>query len=117
MPANGGLLRIGYPSPGSETGRSGSEIANSLRRIFEIFPFSGDRGRRPGSIYTACPASQSCPRACGSPGKCQRVFRRVIENHLIRTDTFCRKTLSVGRLARFLTKAHQSIFGWAFAKS
>ncbi len=41
-PANGGLLRIGYQSPGSEIGVSGSEIADSLRRIFEIFPFSGD---------------------------------------------------------------------------
>jgi hypothetical protein len=59
MPANGGLLRIGYPSPGSKTGRCGSEIADSLRQIFEIFPFSGDRGRRPGSIYTAWPGQQS----------------------------------------------------------
>jgi len=45
--ANGGLLRIGYPSPGSETGRGGSEIANSLRRIFEKLRFweiaAGDR--------------------------------------------------------------------------
>src|ERR1700730_10105095 len=46
MPANGGLLRIGYRSPGSEIGRCGSEIADSLRRIFEIFPFSGDSDRR-----------------------------------------------------------------------
>jgi hypothetical protein len=52
-PANGGLLRIGYRSPGSEIGVSGSEIADSLRRIFEIFPFSGDCDRRPGSIGTA----------------------------------------------------------------
>jgi len=52
-PANGGLFRIGYRSPGSEIGRYGSEIADSLRQIFEIFPFSGDGGRRPGSIYTA----------------------------------------------------------------
>src|ERR1700682_578382 len=52
-PANGGVLRIGYQSPGSETGRFGSEIADSLRQIFEIFPFSGDSGRRPGSIGTA----------------------------------------------------------------
>jgi hypothetical protein len=48
-PANGGVLRIGYQSPGSETGRFGSEIADSLRQKFEIFPFSGDGGRRPGS--------------------------------------------------------------------
>src|SRR3981189_2749709 len=53
MPANGGLLRIGYWSPGSEIGRCGSEIADSLRRIFEIFPFSGDSDRRLGSIGTA----------------------------------------------------------------
>jgi hypothetical protein len=55
-------LRIGYQSPGSETGRGGSEIADSLRQIFEIFPFSGDRGRRPGSICTAWPSSE-----CHSP--------------------------------------------------
>jgi hypothetical protein len=49
MPANGRLLRIGYRSPGSEIGRCGSESADSLRRIFEIFPFretaTGDRVR------------------------------------------------------------------------
>jgi hypothetical protein len=53
MPANGGLLRIGYRSPGSQIGRCGSEIADSLRRIFEIFPFLGDSDRRPSSIGTA----------------------------------------------------------------
>src|ERR1700676_5486809 len=57
-PANCGLLRIGYRSPGSGIGVSGSEIADSLRRIFEIFPFSGDWRRRPGSICTACPSMQ-----------------------------------------------------------
>ena len=51
MPANGGLLRIGYRSPDSEIGRCRSEIADSLWQIFEIFPFLGDRDRRPGSIY------------------------------------------------------------------
>ncbi len=58
---NGGLLRIGYRSPGSGIGVSGSEIADSLRRIFEIFPFSGDWGRRPGSICTAWPSLQCHP--------------------------------------------------------
>ena len=53
MPANGGLFRIGYRSPGSEIGCCGSEITDSLRRIFEIFPFSGDSDGRPGSIGTA----------------------------------------------------------------
>src|ERR1700738_3022884 len=52
-PANGGLLRIGYRSPGSGIGGSGSEIADRLRRTFEIFPLSGDCDRRPGSIGTA----------------------------------------------------------------
>ena len=37
----------------SEFGHFRLGIADSLRPIFEIFPFSGDRGRRPGSIYTA----------------------------------------------------------------
>jgi hypothetical protein len=48
MPANGGLLRIRYRSPGSQIGRCRREIADSLRRMFEIFPFLGDRDRRPG---------------------------------------------------------------------
>jgi hypothetical protein len=48
MPANGGLLRIRYRSPGSQIGRCRREIADSLQRIFEIFPFLGDRDRRPG---------------------------------------------------------------------
>src|SRR5882762_9615197 len=59
MPANGGLLRIGYRSPGSQVGRCGSEIADSLRRIFEIFPFLGDSDWRLGSIGTAWRAAQS----------------------------------------------------------
>src|SRR6266550_6726231 len=42
MPANGGLLRIDYRSPGSEIGRCGSEIAQSLQTLPRIFPFSGD---------------------------------------------------------------------------
>jgi hypothetical protein len=42
MPANGGLLRIGSPSPDSEFGHFRLEIADSLRPIFEIFPLSGD---------------------------------------------------------------------------
>jgi hypothetical protein len=54
-PANGGILRIGTRSPGSEFGHFRIGIADSLRPIFEIFPFSGDRGRRPGSICTAWP--------------------------------------------------------------
>src|SRR6202171_4849223 len=58
-PANGGLLRIGYRSPGSEIGRCGTQIAESLRRIFEIFPFSGDSGWRLGSILTAWRTRQS----------------------------------------------------------
>ena len=55
MPANGGLLRICDRSPDSKFGRFQGEIANSLRQIFEIFPFSRDGGRRPGSICTAWP--------------------------------------------------------------
>ena len=64
MPANGALLRIGYRSPGSQIGRCGSQIADSLRQIFEIFPFSGDSGRRPGSIGTAWRARQCARLKC-----------------------------------------------------
>ena len=59
IPANGGLLRIGYRSPGSEIGHGGAQIADSLRRIFGIFPFSGDSGWRLGSILTAWRETQS----------------------------------------------------------
>src|SRR5947207_15788016 len=47
---NGGHLQIGGRSPGSEFGDFPSHIADSLRRMFEIFPFFGDGNRRPGSI-------------------------------------------------------------------
>jgi hypothetical protein len=50
MPANGGLLQIGSRSPSSEFDHFQSQIADNLRRIFEIFPFCGDGDRRPGSI-------------------------------------------------------------------
>jgi hypothetical protein len=88
MPANGGLLRIGYQSPGSEIGPYGGEIAESLRQIFEIFPFSGDGGRRPRSICTAWPSlrciwSNSPPRPAGNgnvdpalPHGCRSVLSR-----------------------------------------
>jgi hypothetical protein len=62
MPANGVLLRISPRSLDAEFGQSRSEIADSLRRILEIFPFSGDRDRRRGSICTAWPSLQ-----CHSP--------------------------------------------------
>src|SRR5882757_10649757 len=50
--ANGGLLRTAGRSPDSEFGRFRREIADSLRRTFEKFPFLGDCGRRLGSICT-----------------------------------------------------------------
>jgi hypothetical protein len=59
MPANGGLLQIGGRSPDTTFGSFQDEIADSLRRIFEIFPFRGDCGWRPGSIYTAWRIGQS----------------------------------------------------------
>src|SRR5258708_37721143 len=59
MPANCGFLRICALSPSSQFAQSQSEIADSLWRIFEIFPFLGDGGRRSGSIYTAWGIGQS----------------------------------------------------------
>src|SRR5713101_5457090 len=58
MPANGGLLQIGCRSLDTTFGSFQDEIADSLRRIFDIFPFSGDCGWRPGSICTAWRARQ-----------------------------------------------------------
>jgi hypothetical protein len=50
-------LVIGLRVP--KLARFGSEIADSLRQIFEIFPFSGDSDRRPGSIQRALAGQQS----------------------------------------------------------
>jgi hypothetical protein len=62
MPANGGLLRIGRRSPRSGISHFWPGTADSLRPIFEIFPFLGDRDRRPGSICTAWSLWQSSSR-------------------------------------------------------
>ena len=63
-PANGGLLRISHEFLGSDIGHSRSEIADSLRQIFEKLPFLGDCGQRPGSICTAWPKwSRYLPRS------------------------------------------------------
>src|SRR6266481_4923307 len=59
MPANSGLLRIGYRSPGSVFVHFHGENAESLWAHAGIFPFSGDRDRRPVSIHTAWRTPQS----------------------------------------------------------
>ena len=53
------VLRIGYRSLCSGFDPCAVEIADSFPRAFEKFPFSGDCGRRPGSICTAWPPRQS----------------------------------------------------------
>jgi len=58
MPANAELLRIDGQSPDSKFGHLQGEIADSLRRISEIFPFLGETNRRLGSIHTAWPTRQ-----------------------------------------------------------
>src|SRR6266404_3680743 len=58
MPANGGLFQIGEASLDSQSLQLQSEIGESLRRIFEIFPLLRDSDRRPGSIDTAAPSLQ-----------------------------------------------------------
>ncbi len=71
-PANGGLLRISHEFLGSDIGHSRSEIADSLRQIFEKLPFLGDCGWRPGPICTAWPSLQcnsSNAVAAGNPDK------------------------------------------------
>ena len=52
-PADSGLLLISHRSPSSVFCHFGGENAESLRPQAGLFPFSGDRDRRPGSIYTA----------------------------------------------------------------
>src|SRR5258708_10940830 len=64
MPANCGVLRFNGRSPGTDLGHFRLGLADSLRRILEIFPFFGHRRRRPGSICTAWPSLQ-----CNSPGR------------------------------------------------
>ncbi len=53
MPTIGGLLRFGGRSPGSQSRELRGEFTESLPPHVEIFPFSGDARRRPGSIATA----------------------------------------------------------------
>jgi hypothetical protein len=48
MPASCGLLQICAASPSSQFAQSQSEIADSLWRIFEIFPFLGDSDAETG---------------------------------------------------------------------
>jgi hypothetical protein len=62
MPANCGVLRFNGRPPGTDLGHFRLGLAASLRRILEIFPFLGDRRRRPGSICTVWPSLQ-----CNSP--------------------------------------------------
>src|ERR1700722_3558276 len=50
-----GSCEFGGWSLDSGFGRFRLGLADILRRIFEIFPFSGDSDRRPGSIRTAGP--------------------------------------------------------------
>jgi hypothetical protein len=50
MPANCGIFRFNGRSPGARFGHFRLGLADSLRRIFEIFLFSGDGGRRPASL-------------------------------------------------------------------
>src|SRR6266403_331606 len=59
VPANCGLLWTGCPSLYSQFEQLGSEIADSLRPTFEIFPFFGDASQRPGAISTAWCRTQS----------------------------------------------------------
>jgi hypothetical protein len=93
-PANGGLLRIGHQSPGSDFGHSRSEIADSLRRTFEKLPFLGNCGRRRGSICTAWPSLQwnvvKCPahhqshhgRVQGTLRQAQLPDRQLLSFHI-----------------------------------
>jgi hypothetical protein len=98
-PANGGLLQFGEWSPDSHFDGVPSEIGESLRRFFEIFPFSEDGDWRLGSIYTAWSSLQwnspNSPPEAGQLGisnshcraevvvlfvKFHRLGRRRIEN-------------------------------------
>src|ERR1700676_331813 len=49
------------------------KIADSLRLIFEIFPFLGDGDRRPGSIYSAWPVWHGIVRFADAPKGGERV--------------------------------------------
>ena len=53
------FLQIFLLSLYAKIAQSGSEIADSLWVMFEIFPFFGDASRRPGSIDTARYPAQS----------------------------------------------------------
>src|SRR4030088_1561600 len=65
MPATGGPLRIGNRSLDSEFSQFRPGIADSLWPIFEIFPFSGDCGRR-GGFDLHCVAEPALPLPSGN---------------------------------------------------
>lgn len=69
-PANGRFPSMRHRSPGSSFQDFRSQIADSLRRIFEKLPFFGDGGRRPGSICTVW-RPNNCIRGWGSSGCCR----------------------------------------------
>jgi len=93
VPANGAHLQIGGRSPGSEFGDFPSHIADSLRRIFEIFPFLGDSDRRPGSISHCVVTASKMPRS-------SVFFRRSVHGTICIS---CRIRMGqIGFLGRFL---------------
>jgi hypothetical protein len=70
-------LRFSEQSPDTEFGHFWSEIADSLRQIFEKLPFSGDCDRKPG-FYPHCVAELTVqlakfPGKLGMPSPCCRV--------------------------------------------
>src|SRR5260370_23808304 len=103
------LLRIFCPSLYSQFAQLGSEIGDSLRPTFEIFPFFGDASQRPGAISTAWCRTQSwldyfqgsgsrcsisktgeCPASAGSAGVTIRVTARFrLSRELSRRSALC----------------------------
>ena len=77
---NGGLSRIRGRSPDVKFGHFQVEIADSLLRTFEIFPFLGDSGWRRGSICTV-----------GGPGSRVLVFLSFRKKGFISYDSHHRE--------------------------
>jgi hypothetical protein len=104
-PANGGLLRIGHQSPGSDFGHSRSEIADSLPRTFEKLPFLGDCGRRPGSICTAWPTDSAIRQILRlgrwQVGNAEPALPHPVQRPYICTCHFCLR-LHTAEKSRFL---------------
>jgi hypothetical protein len=113
--ASGGLLQFFNRSLRSESCHFRARIGDSLQRLFGMFPFLGDRGRRLGSNYIAWPCG-SLIRSLPSGYNVERgvaVFLRQRSGFLLLGDSAGgRVRLALSAASATLQKSHLMI--WLF---